>query len=112
MPRLALLSGLAAGLFLMAGCTAQDGTPVGENLCGLYDEVSPDAFGPDLPVADATAFVGKSEDEAKALAQGQGIILRVVGRDGGCVGALSDDLRSNRVNIYLDDGEVKEARTF
>lgn len=101
-----------AAVVMAVGCGAEDGTAAGEDLCGLYAEASQGPFRPNVPVLDAKPLVGTTLPEAQSLAERQGRSLRVVGEDGRCVAALSDDLRGNRVNVYLDDGEVAEARTF
>lgn len=110
-PRL-LVAVAVAAVVPTAGCDTTQGTAAGEDLCGLYAEASPGPFRPDVPLLDAKPFVGKTLPEAQSLAEREGGSLRVVGEDGRCMDALSDDLRGNRVNVYLDDGEVAEARTF
>lgn len=83
------------------GCAADETRDV----CGLVEEKPLPGFSPSLSAQD---FVGKTLEEAEALAERQGGIVRVVGRDGNCEGR-SDDLRENRVNVYLEKGRVVAA---
>ena len=57
---------------------------------------------------DTTVYLGLTEQEAKALAQDNGFITRVAARDDECL-VLTMDYRSNRVNLYLVDGQVAAA---
>jgi hypothetical protein len=56
-------------------------------------------------------FVGKSMADARQLAGTRGLELRVVGEDGTC-NVLTDDLRTDRVNVYLEEGTVVAVGAF
>jgi len=58
-----------------------------------------------------TEYLGKSVDEAKQLAESRKLTFRVVGEDGTC-GAITDDLSSARVNVYVENGTVAAAGAF
>jgi hypothetical protein len=58
-----------------------------------------------------TGYLGKTEADATALAASQKLTVRVVGKDGEC-GMVTDDLRTDRVNLYLEGGTVKAAGAF
>lgn len=59
----------------------------------------------------ADAYEGLTLAEAEARASEQGEVVRVLGADGECNDRI-DDLRSDRVSLYLEDGEVVRARRF
>lgn len=65
------------------------------------------------PAADELLdeYEGLTENEAAALAGAQVLTVRVVGRDGECF-AVTDDLRRDRVNLYLEEGVVVWAAIF
>ncbi len=72
---------------------AVDGTPI--NPCLTGDPSEP-------------GYVGLTEQQARDLAARQGLIVRVVGRDGTCSN-LNTDLRADRVNLDLMSGRVASA---
>lgn len=55
------------------------------------------------------AYKGLTLAEAEARAERDGLVVRVLGRDGECFDRTSD-LRPDRVDLYIEDGEVVEAR--
>ena len=61
------------------------------------------------PTADA--YEGLTLAEAEARAQRDGQVVRVLGQDGEC-NDRTDDRRTDRVSLYLEDGEVVRARRF
>ncbi|MEI2702842.1 MAG: hypothetical protein V9E83_10625 [Baekduia sp.] len=52
-------------------------------------------------------LVGKTEDEARTIATGNGCTLRVTERDGK-PSAVTLDYREDRVNVTVEDGRVKQ----
>lgn len=72
-----------------------------------YREVQRDACFTDGRALDD--YNGMTVTEAEAAADGD--VVRVVGRDGTCLDATSDR-RSDRVNVYVEDGEVAQARRY
>jgi hypothetical protein len=56
----------------------------------------------------AAGYIGLSESDAEALAADKDQTVRIAGRDGECF-ALTMDYRSDRVNLYLEDGAVVAA---
>lgn len=67
----------------------------------------PDAVEPIIDAADAAALVGLTEADAVDRAARLGWELRIVRLDGVDL-AVTDDLRSNRVNVAVDGGVVTE----
>lgn len=59
--------------------------------------------------ASADAYNGLTLAEAEARAERDGQVVRVLGQDGECADQTSD-LRTDRVSVYLEDGEVVRAR--
>lgn len=59
----------------------------------------------------APGYVGLTEVEAEARAEGEGRIVRVVSRDGQ-PSFLTRDLRGDRVNLVVYDDEVRAAAIF
>jgi hypothetical protein len=59
----------------------------------------------------APEYVGLTLEDAEALAEENGLTLRVVGEDGECF-AITMDLRDDRVNVELADGVVIAAAFF
>lgn len=79
--------------------------------CGLKPE-GQDARTEDGMTFPATVeFIGKSLDDARALAVSRDLQLRVVGEDGEC-NAVTDDLSTTRVNVYLENGTVVATGAF
>jgi hypothetical protein len=67
--------------------------------------------GPEVPPdvqALTDEYIGLSAPAAKQLAAEQERTTRIAGRDGECF-ALTMDYRSDRVNLYLEDGLVVAA---
>jgi hypothetical protein len=61
--------------------------------------------------APVDSYRGLTLAEAELRAEQDGQVLRVLGRDGECADHTSDR-RTDRVNVYLEDGEVVRARRF
>lgn len=61
--------------------------------------------------APADGYAGLTLAEAEARAARAGQVVRVLGEDGDC-NDRTDDLRTDRVSLYLEDGEVVRARRF
>lgn len=121
-----LAVGLAlAALLAVAGCAGDDGKPVVAATAGnatpsaaatfeLSAPVPSDACGASGPgwpegseVADYEAYEGLSFEQAEELAARSGHVLLVLGQDGVCAeGPFTADLRSDRVNLYLDSERV------
>lgn len=59
----------------------------------------------------APTYVGVNEEEARSLAESEGLELRVVGRDGICAPATAD-FREGRVNLDIVDGVVIRAERY
>jgi hypothetical protein len=72
--------------------------------CGVTSPYSP-------PVA--TEFIGLTLDDALSLAAQRGMSVRIFGQDGQCeTDAFTGDLRSDRVNLYLEEGRVVSASRY
>ena len=63
------------------------------------------------PAYEAQAYVGLPLGEARTRAEGAGLALRVLGTDGDCTDR-TDDLRSDRINLYVEDEVVRAAARF
>jgi hypothetical protein len=59
----------------------------------------------------AAAYEGLALAEAEARARREGEVVRVLGEDGDC-NDRTDDRDTQRVSVYLEDGEVVRARRF
>jgi hypothetical protein len=57
------------------------------------------------------AYNGLTVEQAKQRAADDGDVLRVIGQDGDCFDRTSDR-RNDRVNVYVEDGEVVRARAY
>jgi hypothetical protein len=60
-------------------------------------------------------LVGLSVKEVRRMANGSGPEVerfRILGEDGGCIQALTDDYRSARINIFAKDGRVIWAANY
>jgi hypothetical protein len=57
------------------------------------------------------AYSGLTVEQARQRATDEGDVLRVIGEDGECFDRTSDR-RTDRVNVYVEDGEVVRARVF
>lgn len=62
-------------------------------------------------VVKSNAFVGMQEDRAAQKAERKGFEYRVVERDGEPA-VVTDDMRSNRVNFTIAEGEVVKAKFY
>src|SRR5689334_14538881 len=103
-------SGAGSGASSGAGSGAGGGgngaeTPAGSppatlGYCGLSPEGSAERTADGMTFPATTDYLGKTEAEARQLAESRGLTLRVVGQDGEC-GIVTDDLRTERVNVYL-----------
>ena len=103
-----------AGLLLVAllstGCGQVQNMAQG-GACGL-DQPDENVENPvEGETASVDGYGGKSLEEAEALAESRGHILRVVGEDNDCRG-LSDDYSFGRVNVYVEDGVVEVVEAF
>lgn len=56
-------------------------------------------------------YNGLTVAEAEERAVSKGYILRVVGRGGECF-AVTSDFRDDRVNVYVEGGEVAQSRNY
>lgn len=80
-----------------------DPESIGPTMTGPGDSTAGTA---DLPTEESAAdLVGLTEDEAEAAAEELGWTVRVTRRDGEDLPATMD-LRDNRVNVEVTDGEV------
>jgi ABC-type glycerol-3-phosphate transport system substrate-binding protein len=105
MKRLAVL--LLVALPVMAACGSDDDAADATTPAAGSGEpcLAPDQETP------APEYVGLDEEAATALAEENGLTLRVVGEDGEC-SAITMDLRDDRVNVEIVDGEVVAAAIF
>jgi hypothetical protein len=88
------------------------GTPsAAAGLCGLSPEGAAERKDGAMTYPATTDYVGKSEADARALAESRGLKLRVVGKDGDC-GVITDDLQTTRINVYLEGGTVTGVGAF
>jgi hypothetical protein len=79
--------------------------------CGLKPEGQSEQTRDGMTFPATTEYLGKSLDEAKRLAEGRKLTVRVVGEDGAC-GVVTDDLSSTRVNVYVENGVVTAVGAF
>ena len=56
-------------------------------------------------------YLGKTLVDVRRLATGRGFDVRVVGQDGRC-NVLTDDLRIDRINVYVESGKVVASGAF
>lgn len=63
------------------------------------------------PSYEAEEYVGLSLDEARDRAERAGLEVRILGIDGECADR-TDDLRHQRVNFYVEEGEVARAARY
>lgn len=80
-----------------------DSGPSGSPCLGGGGPAEPSDAGP-----DTDQYLGLTEQEAEKLAKDNAFTIRVAGRDGECY-ALTMDYRTDRVNVYLEDGTVTAA---
>lgn len=95
-----------AVVLVVAACSSDDGTgsaPLDDRDLSCLDQQVDS-------VADRQ-FVGRSEAEAASAARAAGLEVRIVGRDGTCLGH-DDDLRLDRINFVVSDGEVVAAARY
>jgi hypothetical protein len=59
----------------------------------------------DVSVASIEGYLGRTRAEAERLASERGVTVRIAGTDGQCNDSDSD-FRTDRVNVYLEDGRV------
>jgi hypothetical protein len=65
----------------------------------------------DDPSYNADEYVGLSIREARSKAEAAGLDVRLLGVDGDCEDR-TDDLRSDRVNFYVEDETVRAAALY
>lgn len=89
-----------------AAATFEPSAPVPKFACGAEGSGWPEG----TEAAGYEAYVGLSLEQATDLAAERDDVLRVLGQDGVCAeGPFTADLRSDRVNLYLDSGKVVSA---
>lgn len=106
---------LAVGV-LMTGCgngdSGNDTTPQATPSVSDSSADSPCLTSPSSDVAtpgiDVDQFIGLSLADAKRLAKNQDLTTRLAGEDGDCY-ALTMDYRTDRVNLYVENGVVTVA---
>jgi hypothetical protein len=79
--------------------------------CGLKPEGQAERTQDGMTFPATTEYLGKSVDAAKQLAESRKLTIRVVGEDGTCH-AITDDLSTTRVNVYVENGTVTAAGAF
>jgi hypothetical protein len=126
--RLALAAALLIPLLAACGAEAAGGSGGGGNgaeipapspsapsanppYCGLKPEGQDQLTAEGMTFPATIDFVGKSLDDARALAVSRKLQLRVVGEDGVC-NAITDDLSTGRINVYLEGGTVVAVGAF
>ena len=95
-----------AGDQVPANSTAADD---GAGDCGIAYESRPAPGVESTP--DASTYVGKPLDDARVQATTAGHEVRVIGEDGRCFVRIQD-LRRDRVNVYVVNGTVEAAGHF
>ena len=83
--------------------SAAPSTAPPDGACGVQDKKN----APGMP--DADDYVGLTLEAARERAAQSGSVLVVLGSDGDCPFAIPDDLRGDRVNVYLENGRVADA---
>ncbi len=71
-----------------------------DNPCRVFE---PDTA--DVSVASIEGYVGRTKAEAERLASERSVTVRIAGTDGQC-NSRDSDFRTDRVNVYLEDGRV------
>jgi hypothetical protein len=79
--------------------------------CGLKPEGQPEQTRDGMTFPATVEYLGKTVDEVKTLAEGRKLTVRVVGEDGAC-SAVTDDLSTTRVNVYVENGVVTAVGAF
>jgi hypothetical protein len=79
--------------------------------CGLKPEGQAERTQDGMTFPATTDYLGKPLDEAEKLAATRKLTLRVVGEDGECR-AVTDDLSTARVNVYVEKGVVTAVGAF
>jgi hypothetical protein len=79
--------------------------------CGLKPEAQAARTNGGMTFPATTDYLGKSVDDARELATTRKLELRVVGEDGACH-AITDDLSTSRINVYVEQGMVTAAGAF
>jgi hypothetical protein len=73
--------------------------------CGLNPSGEAARNNDGLRFPATTEYVGKTLEEVQTMATARALTVRVVGRDGECM-AVTDDMRADRVNVYVEGGRV------
>jgi hypothetical protein len=89
------------GVLLVAACAAED-PEAKATACGVNEQ-------PQGGVEQA--YLGLSQAAAERMADEADLVLRTLGEDGRCT-ARDSDRRTDRINVYVEDGEVTAARIF
>ena len=79
--------------------------------CGLKPEGQDQLTRDGMTFPATIDYLGKSLDDARATAVNRKVQLRVVGEDGTC-NAITDDLSTTRINVYLENGTVVAVGAF
>lgn len=79
--------------------------------CGLKPEGQAERTQDGMTFPATGDYLGKPLDQVRTLAEGRKLTVRVVGEDGTC-GAITDDLSTTRVNVYVENGVVKAVGAF
>lgn len=95
------IAALVGALLITSACSSDaSGELPGEPVCIPEGTETP-----------APEYLGLDEEAATALAEEQNLTVREVGRDGEC-GAITMDLRTDRINLEFIDGIVVGAAKF
>jgi hypothetical protein len=79
--------------------------------CGLKPEGQPERTDSGMTFPATTDYQGKPLEEVRQLAKSRGFDVRLVGEDGSC-NAMTDDLRIDRINVYVESGTVVASGAF
>ena len=79
--------------------------------CGLTPEGQAERTQDGMTFPATTDYLGRTLDEARTLAADRKLTLRVVGEDGEC-NVVTDDLSTQRVNVYVERGVVTAVGAF
>lgn len=100
------------GVLAMAGCGGSDDKPAADidrpaeaMLCPSVEHGAK----PSTPTFDAREILGRSTTDAETLAKENGCTVRIVVEDGE-ERPQTMDLRSERINVVVQDGTVVELR--
>lgn len=88
-------------------------THSGAQDCGVsyYKHLPHNPGAADDHAYEAEEYVGLRLEEAKDRAEVAGLTVRILGTDGDCADR-TDDLRSDRVNFYVEQQTVRAAARF